>query len=210
MGVMLKILELRKRIKDLNLKMTGENTFAGFKYYQLSDFLPQTIDICLEIGLYDRYTEENGIPTLTMIDIETNEKEVFQTSRANLEMFEFSKDVKEQKKVIGTKPLNIHDIGLVEQGIGSIDAYSMRYVYRNMLKLTEPDFIEIMAERNGLLQAIYQNVPQPYIKDMVQNKGKVKLENFTNEELREVWQLVLNKKKKQKEKNSEEVMINDK
>ena len=49
MSVEQKILILRKRIKELNLKPTGYNGHGKFNYYQLSDFLPHTIDICSEI-----------------------------------------------------------------------------------------------------------------------------------------------------------------
>ena len=59
MSVEEKILQLRKRIKELNLKPTGYNSHGKYNYYKLSDFLPYTIYFCLEFGLYYEYTEED-------------------------------------------------------------------------------------------------------------------------------------------------------
>ena len=51
MNLTQKIQEIRTRINALNLKKSGENKFAGFKYYELGDFLPQTNELCKELGL---------------------------------------------------------------------------------------------------------------------------------------------------------------
>ena len=81
----------------------------------------------------------------------------------------------------------------------------MRYLYRNLLKLTEPDFTEIMAERNALIQAIHQNLPQDLIRNIVTSRSKYRLEDFTNEELREIWHKILNKQQAQQHQQQEQV-----
>ena len=73
-----------------------------------------------------------------------------------------------------------------------------------MLKLTEPDFTEIMAERNSLIQAIQQSLQPQHIQSILTKKNKFRLDDFTNEELREVWQWILNQRQQQQEQQGEQ------
>lgn len=199
MSVEQKILILRKRIKELNLKATGHNGHGKFNYYQLSDFLPHTIDICSEIGLYDEYTEDEEYKTLVVKDVEKP-----------LEARTFKIKKVEVPPILPTQPnekvgVAMQRAGNTVQTVGSIDTYYMRYLYRNLLKLTEPDFTEIMAERNALIQAIQQNLPQDVIRNIVTARSKYRLEDFTNEELREIWHKILNKQQAQQHQQQEQV-----
>lgn len=191
MSVEQKILILRKRIKELNLKPTGHNSHGKYSYYQLSDFLPHTIDICSEIGLYDEYTEDEDYKTLVVKDVE-------QPTEARI----FKMKKMEVPPILPTQPnekvgVAMQRAGNTVQTVGSVDTYYMRYLYRNLLKLTEPDFTEIMAERNALIQAIHQNLPQDVIRNIVTARSKYRLEDFTNEELRDIWHKILNKQQAQ-------------
>lgn len=199
MSVEQKILILRKRIKELNLKPTGYNSHGKYNYYQLSDFLPHTIDICLEIGLYDEYTEDEEYKTLVVKDVE-------QPTEART----FKMKKMEVPPILPTQPnekvgVAMQRAGNTVQTVGSVDTYYMRYLYRNFLKLTEPDFTEIMAERNALIQAIHQNLPQDLIRNIVTSRNKYRLEDFTNEELREIWHKILNKQQAQQQQQQEQV-----
>ena len=40
MSIYKKIQTVKQKILEANLKKTGENTYAGFKYYELADFTP--------------------------------------------------------------------------------------------------------------------------------------------------------------------------
>ena len=204
MSVEQKILILRKRIKELNLKPTGHNSHGKYNYYQLSDFLPHTIDICSEIGLYDEYTEDEEYKTLVVKDVE-------QPTEARI----FKMKKMEVPPILPTQPnekvgVAMQRAGNTVQTVGSVDTYYMRYLYRNLLKLTEPDFTEIMAERNALIQAIHQNLPQDLIRNIVTSRSKYRLEDFTNEELREIWRKILNKQQAQQQEQVEGERTNDK
>lgn len=204
MSVEQKILILRKRIKELNLKPTGHNSHGKYNYYQLSDFLPHTIDICSEIGLYDEYTEDEEYKTLVVKDVEQpTETRIFKMKKM------------EVPPILPTQPnekvgVAMQRAGNTVQTVGSVDTYYMRYLYRNLLKLTEPDFTEIMAERNALIQAIHQNLPQDLIRNIVTSRSKYRLEDFTNEELREIWRKILNKQQAQQQAQVEGEQTNDK
>lgn len=199
MSVEQKILTLRKRIKELNLKATGYNSHAKYNYYQLSDFLPHTIDICSELGLYDEYSEDGEYKTLTISDIEKS---------TDIRVYKIKKT--EIPPVLPNQPTEkvgsaMQKVGNNAQAVGSVDTYFMRYLYRNLLKLTEPDFTEIMAERNSLIQAIQQSLPPQHIQSIFSKKNKFRLDDFTNEELREVWQWILNQRQAQQQEQKQEV-----
>lgn len=185
MSVEEKILQLRKRIKELNLKPTGYNSHGKYNYYQLSDFLPYTIDICLELGLYDEYTEEDGYKTLVVKDVKDSlQARTYKIKTTDVPPIQPS----QPNEKVGSA---MQRAGSTVQTVGSLDTYYMRYLYRNLLKLTEPDFTEIMAERNALIQAIQQHLPQDVIRNIVTSRSKYRLEDFTNEELRELWHKIL-------------------
>lgn len=197
MSVEQKILTLRKRIKELNLKATGYNSHAKYNYYQLSDFLPHTIDICSELGLYDEYSEDGEYKTLTIVDVE---------KPTDMRLYQIKKT--EIPPVLPNQPTEkvgsaMQKVGNNAQAVGSVDTYFMRYLYRNLLKLTEPDFTEIMAERNSLIQAIQQSLPPQHIQSILSKKNKFRLDDLTNEELREVWQWILNQRQQQQEQGKQ-------
>ena len=204
MSVEQKILTLRKRIKELNLKATGYNSHAKYNYYQLSDFLPHTIDICSELGLYDEYSEDGEYKTLTIVDVE---------KPTDMRLYQIKKT--EIPPVLPNQPTEkvgsaMQKVGNNAQAVGSVDTYFMRYLYRNLLKLTEPDFTEIMAERNALIQAIQQNLQPQHIQTILSKKNKFRLDDLTNEELREVWQWILNQHQAQQQEQEQGEQKNDK
>ena len=204
MSVEQKILTLRKRIKELNLKATGYNSHAKYNYYQLSDFLPHTIDICSELGLYDEYSEDGEYKTLTIVDVE---------KPTDMRLYQIKKT--EIPPVLPNQPTEkvgsaMQKVGNNAQAVGSVDTYFMRYLYRNLLKLTEPDFTEIMAERNALIQAIQQNLQPQHIQTILTKKNKFRLDDLTNEELREVWQWILNQHQAQQQEQEQGEQKNDK
>lgn len=51
-----KVQIVRKRLLDMSLKMTGHNTYSGYKYYELSDFLPQLVHLMDEFGLLTMFS----------------------------------------------------------------------------------------------------------------------------------------------------------
>lgn len=116
-----KINILRKRIKDANLKKTGKNNFAGFTYYELADFLPQTIDLENELGLISMFTlrdDENA--DLVVCDTTSDAQVVF---------------------TVRVREANMK--GALEiQKAGAENTYAKRYAYLNYLNLTEADQVD--------------------------------------------------------------------
>lgn len=116
-----KINILRKRIKDANLKKTGINKFAGFTYYELADFLPQTIDLENELGLISMFTlRDNESADLVVCDTTSDAQVVF---------------------TVRVREANMK--GALEiQKAGAENTYAKRYAYLNYLNLTEADQVD--------------------------------------------------------------------
>lgn len=116
-----KINLIRKRIKDANLKKTGKNAFAGFTYYELADFLPQTIDLENELGLISIFTlRDNESADLVVCDTTSDAQVVF---------------------TVRVREANMK--GALEiQRAGAENTYAKRYAYLNYLNLTESDQVD--------------------------------------------------------------------
>lgn len=78
-----KIMTVRQKIKNSDIKKSGKNTFQNYDYHELSDFVPLAIDFCKEEGLYTHIDigitldndDWNEYSKLTVINIDNvNEK----------------------------------------------------------------------------------------------------------------------------------------
>lgn len=118
----------RVQLQEKGLSKSGNNKFAGFKYFELADFLPSVNEIFNQNGLFSifnikRFYTENGevreIATLTITD---GEKEiVFETPTA------------EPRPDKTPNPI---------QELGSKHTYTKRYLYLNALEIAENDAVD--------------------------------------------------------------------
>lgn len=124
-----KLQQSRVDLQNKELKKTGNNKFAGFKYFELSDFLSSVNEILLKNGLYSEFnliktTDENGVveekAILTIIDVETEKQRVFETPAVDV-------DVKGANSI---------------QNLGSKHTYLKRYLYLNALEIAECDGVD--------------------------------------------------------------------
>lgn len=114
-----KLQKARVELQDMNLKKSGQNKFAGFSYYELSDFLPAINIICNNVGLFTAISFDIDYAILRIYDCEDMDKFV-----------EFKSPMKE----IQQKGCN--DI----QSLGSVETYSRRYLYLTAFEIVENDF----------------------------------------------------------------------
>ena len=49
-----KIQKVKKELSERELKKSGKNTFSGFEYYELGDFMPSIIELCDKYGLFTK------------------------------------------------------------------------------------------------------------------------------------------------------------
>ena len=121
MNLFQKIQDLRVKVGQSNFKKTGENKFAGFKYYELADFLPQTNQYCKELGLLPIFSIKDELATLTIIDTDKQESAI-----------QFTSPIADAQ-IKGTTPV---------QSLGGVHTYLKRYLYVNFLELTESDALD--------------------------------------------------------------------
>ena len=122
-----KLQKARVELQEMSLKKSGNNKFAGFSYYELSDFLPAINIICNNIGLFTAISFETDYAVLRIYDCEDMDK-----------FIEFKSPMKE----IQQKGCN--DI----QSLGSVETYSRRYLYLTAFEIVESDFSDAVLGKD--------------------------------------------------------------
>lgn len=167
MNLTQKIQEIRTRIGSINLKKSGENKFAGFKYYELGDFLPQTNELCKELGLLPVFSIKDDMAYLQVIDTDKPEHSVPFTSPIA------------DAQVKGTTPV---------QSLGAVHTYLKRYLYINFLELTEHDTLDAQVGSGNLTEAkateeqvqkLVAALTPERLEKMLDHYGVKKLEDLT-------------------------------
>jgi hypothetical protein len=115
-----KLQECRVELQNKKLKKSGENKFAKFKYYELTDFLPTVNQMFLDKGLFSNFSISGNTALLTIIDTEDSDEQTFESPIADAELK-------------GCTPI---------QSLGAIHTYMKRYLYLNALEIVESDALD--------------------------------------------------------------------
>ena len=82
-----KLMEVRVAFHKLELKKSGLNKFAGFKYYELGDFLVPATQLLQEANLCPMISFNNELATMTLINgDEPSEQITFTSPMRDLEL----------------------------------------------------------------------------------------------------------------------------
>ena len=120
MSVYTKLNHARTQFHALKLEKTGHNKFAGYKYFELGDFLIPALKVFGDLGLCAVVSFSKELATMTIIDVEDN------------------------SKVEITSPLSTaalkgcHEI----QNVGACETYSRRYLWVAALEIVEHDALD--------------------------------------------------------------------
>lgn len=121
MNIYEKIQKVKKGILESNLKKSGENKYAGFKYYELADFLPTIIGLCEENKLFTKVTFDNEVAKLIIKNSEKpDEIEEYTSPMRDLEL-------KGCNKI---------------QALGGVETYQRRYLYMSAFDIVENDMFD--------------------------------------------------------------------
>lgn len=124
MSIYKKIQIVKQKLLEANLKKSGENKFAGFKYYELADFTPTIIKLCNEVGLFTKISFDNETATLVIINSDKPEqKEEYTSPMRELELK-------------GCNQI---------QALGGVETYSRRYLYMSAFDIIENDMFDAQA-----------------------------------------------------------------
>ena len=120
MSVFIKLNKARLALQGMELSKSGKNGFAGYKYFELADFIPTIQNIFNDIGLcgYVSYTHE--LASLTIVDLEDSSNIVITSpmGSANLK--------------------GCHEV----QNIGAVETYQRRYLWVTALEILEHDALD--------------------------------------------------------------------
>ena len=141
------IIEIRCELQAKNLKKSGKNKFAGFDYFELSDFLPTLNELMKKYKVNDIFTIKDGIASLTLVLGEEKQEYtmpfvIFDTPLT------FKKDkngnyVKDKNGDYVQVP-SMQDI----QYLGALNTYYKRYLYLNAFGITDGEIIDSMDNSN--------------------------------------------------------------
>jgi len=124
MSIHSKLMQARLKLQTADLKKSGHNKFAGYKYFELGDFLPTIQTICNEVGICGHITFYTDIAVLTVTDM--NDATQF---------IEF-------KCPMSTAALKgCHEV----QNMGATLTYIRRYLWTNAFEIVEHDAIDSSA-----------------------------------------------------------------
>lgn len=121
MNVYQKLNAARKKFHTLKLQKTGRNTFAGYSYFELADFLIPALDVMSEVGLCAVVSFDEAVASMTIFDIEKPESNIVISSP------------------MGKAALKgCHEV----QNIGAVETYQRRYLWVAALEIVEHDALD--------------------------------------------------------------------
>ena len=121
MSVHKKIMQARVRLQQSKLTKSGNNKFAGYKYFELGDFLPAAQQIFEELGLCGIVSFGAEEATLTITDNEDN------------------------SQIVITSPMSTAALKGCHavQNLGAVQTYIRRYLWVAALEIVEHDAIDM-------------------------------------------------------------------
>jgi hypothetical protein len=148
MNIYEKIQLIKKELLEANLKKTGENKFAGFKYYELADFLPTIINLCNEHKVFTRVSFNNEEATLEVRNIEEPSEVIVYTSPM------------EQLELKGCNKV---------QALGGTETYNRRYLYQACFDIIENDMFDSVSN----IENMTKEEAEKYTINFGKHKGKL-------------------------------------
>lgn len=121
MNIYKKLMDVRVKFNQLDIKKTGYNKFAGFKYFELADFLPQATQLLNDAGLCPAITFTDEVATLTLTNADNVDEVIVFTS---------------PMRTLALKGAN------EMQSLGGVETYQTRYLYTQLLSITEHDLLD--------------------------------------------------------------------
>ena len=119
-----KLMDVRTNFHKLELKKSGHNKFANFKYFELGDFLVPATKLLNEEGLCPIITFDNELAKMVVVNTENpNETITFTSPMRDLEL----------------KGANSM------QSLGGVETYQTRYLYIQLLNIVESDSFDAVS-----------------------------------------------------------------
>ncbi len=121
MNVFEKLQDCRCELQQKKLKKSGKNSYSGFEYFELRDFLPALNELFKTKGLCSNFSIANNNASLQVINTEKPDEIIVFTSPIE------DLDLKGCNKI---------------QALGGVHTYMKRYLYLNALEIVEADLFD--------------------------------------------------------------------
>lgn len=164
MNVYEKLQKARSIFLNILLKKTGKNNNLNFEYFELSDFMPDTISLFEKLKLFHAFNLYAENATLTIINIERSELD--------------------SETITFETPVIIAQMGgktdKTIQGLGATHTYLKRYLYLNALELTEFDSVNRMLNESIFREKLDSEKAAIYIEKHMK-EFRLDIENYISE-----------------------------
>ena len=119
-----KLVEMRVELQKMDLKKSGHNTYAGYRYFELGDFLPAINELALKYQICTEVNFYSDRATLTIENSENlEEKKMFECTTGDVQL------------------KGCHDI----QNVGAVQTYLRRYLYTNAFEIVEQSELDAIT-----------------------------------------------------------------
>lgn len=120
MSVHKKLMQARLKLQATKLTKSGHNKFAGYRYFELGDFLPVVQEIFDELGLCGVVSYATDTATLTITDIESNASLCITSPMSTAAL------------------KGCHEV----QNLGAVQTYIRRYLWVTAMEIVEHDALD--------------------------------------------------------------------
>ena len=165
MTVYKKLIDARNLLQTKQLTKSGHNKFAGYKYFELGDFLPAVQAIFKEVGLVDVISFDAELATMMLYDVDGSGCVVFTSP-------------------MGSAALKgCHEV----QNIGAVETYQRRYLYTTALAISEHDALDATM---GDVEPVKKAEPKSITINVEPNEAKVTVTKKPIAGEKGEWQIV--------------------
>lgn len=118
-----KLMQARILLQNAPLKKSGKNSFAGYSYFELADFIPTINQIFSDVGLCGVVSYDAEIASLTITDVDDGTNIVITSPMADANLK-------------GCHPI---------QNLGAVETYTRRYLWVTAMEIVEHDALDSSA-----------------------------------------------------------------
>ena len=122
-----KLMNVRTNFHKLELKKSGHNKFANFKYFELGDFLVPATKLLNEEGLCPIVTFDNEVAKMVLVNTDNPS-----------ETIEFTSPMRDLE-LKGANSM---------QSLGGVETYQTRYLYIQLLNIAESDSFDAVSGKD--------------------------------------------------------------
>jgi len=123
MKIYKKLVEVRNELQTMPLSKSGHNKFAGYKYFELGDFLPAIQGLFKKHGLCDVISFDQNIAVMNIYDVDDGSFVTFTSPMGSAQL------------------KGCHEV----QNIGAVETYQRRYLYVTALAIVEHDALDAVT-----------------------------------------------------------------